>query len=492
MLFYKVNAQLTAKNTEIDRKETREIASIISSKSQMYFYDKGIDFHIAVSNICYKTGVVTLCIASKFGDFNENLLTEYLSEIDLEITGYTVNEITLKAYHKALIMSERGEYTEHNNSITENLGIDNLTNRHETTIKFEKVVENKHTKIQTIKGLENILCSDSFKEEIERIYMGSQNFEVKGHPVHYIMTYDDKNSEEMMLEYLIDSLQSNNRMLSRRYAVTVVRGYDEFNDSNSTELYESSVGSTVVVKFTIEDESDSQDFHYTTHAITCITNAMKKYRNKVLTIFCLENKLEKCRSLINENLGDITVINLSQGNAFNQKAKDYLKLRAKNHNTTNDRKLLTKVKKDTAYSASDLNEIFDNWYDRILKEKVYSQYKEFETASENTLAKKVKGWAVKELDSMIGLSKAKHIIHSALDFYKAQKVFKIKGFIADRPSMHMVFTGNPGTAKTTVARLFAQIMKDNGSLSVGGLYEVGRADLVGKYVGWTAKIVKEK
>ena len=54
----------------------------------------------------------------------------------------------------------------------------------------------------------------------------------------------------------------------------------------------------------------------------------------------------------------------------------------------------------------------------------------------------------------------------------------------------MVFYGAPGTAKTTVARLFAQIMKDNGVLSKGELIEVGRKDLIGKYVGWTAKQVE--
>ena len=59
-------------------------------------------------------------------------------------------------------------------------------------------------------------------------------------------------------------------------------------------------------------------------------------------------------------------------------------------------------------------------------------------------------------------------------------------------SRHMIFTGNPGTAKTTVARLLAEILKENGILKTGAFIECGRADLVGKYVGWTAQIVKEK
>ena len=85
---------------------------------------------------------------------------------------------------------------------------------------------------------------------------------------------------------------------------------------------------------------------------------------------------------------------------------------------------------------------------------------------------------------------AKKVIYNALDYYKVQKLYKQFGKRNQSPSMHMVFTGNPGTAKTTVARLFAQILKDNDVITNGKLVEVGRADLVGKYVGHTAPLVR--
>ena len=93
---------------------------------------------------------------------------------------------------------------------------------------------------------------------------------------------------------------------------------------------------------------------------------------------------------------------------------------------------------------------------------------------------------------MIGLTEAKKIIRQALAYAKAQKLFSEKGMATGHLSMHMVFSGNPGTAKTTVARLFARIMRENNLLSKGDLIEVGRSDLIGKYVGWTAPMIQKK
>ncbi|MCH5250736.1 MAG: AAA family ATPase [Lachnospiraceae bacterium] len=98
---------------------------------------------------------------------------------------------------------------------------------------------------------------------------------------------------------------------------------------------------------------------------------------------------------------------------------------------------------------------------------------------------------LKEVDSLIGLKAVKEEIHNLVNFIRIKQLRESRGLEMPTMSMHLVFTGNPGTGKTTIARKLAEIYKCLGVLDRGVLVETDRSGLVAGYMGQTAGKVKE-
>lgn len=96
-----------------------------------------------------------------------------------------------------------------------------------------------------------------------------------------------------------------------------------------------------------------------------------------------------------------------------------------------------------------------------------------------------------DLDNLIGLEGVKSKVSDLIAYQKVQMLREQQGLHSQKGTLHMAFTGNPGTGKTTVARIVGRIYKQLGLLSKGHFVEVSRTDLIAGYQGQTALKVKK-
>jgi len=99
--------------------------------------------------------------------------------------------------------------------------------------------------------------------------------------------------------------------------------------------------------------------------------------------------------------------------------------------------------------------------------------------------------AEKKLSELIGLEEVKIVLNQQLAYNRVSALRQAHGFSNEISNRHLIFSGNPGTGKTVVARLFSEILYHNKIIQENKLVEVGRTDLVGEYVGQTAPKVRK-
>ncbi len=490
MIFYKFTAKL---NDEFSDDGVNRAAE---------FADKGKRYNMDGKNtFCFISGeddgTVSGCmiVMNERGESVENVSFPW-EYFKLNVGEVSVREITSAALYNELQAAEDGRFFRASRyegllgSMRRSLGFDNGGIFSDEYFYSEGMAE-PSSKEECQKFVRENLWEDALAEEFGRIYIPHSG-RFLGHPVHYLLRSDNYDMREQVAKKLIAALWANGRLKSRRFCSISVSSLSLRDIRSLKELYSCCTGGTVMLRFRAGAGGRGFGDGSVDDIIANICSLVKQFKNSVLTIFCFPLNAEKEKSLFFENLSNFSVCEYSDAVVDAERAKNYLCGLAEKNGVAADGALFADILPGKTYRSSELGRMYDEWYGDMLKKTAYPEYFSVKRLGEKECGREIAGAAYAKLMSLTGLSEVKKVINQAVNYCRAGKIFAEMGMKFRRLPMHMAFLGNPGTAKTTVARLFAEIMRDNGVLSSGHIVEAGRGDLVGKYVGHTAPLVKSK
>ncbi len=348
------------------------------------------------------------------------------------------------------------------------------------------------TKDSAMERAAMMMADQSFIDELERIYSEKNERKFYGHPVHYMISAANCEAAKEMLNLLVSSLKANNRILGTRANYLYEIEECCHHEDDFEHMINLSKGASVAIEMTGSDEDHgiyASSYH---QVIKYFEEQINKVSLETLFIFVeITEKPGFSKPLIAMMQEDLHIIEIKEGYGDRKKALDYLRsLVAKSMFTATEEELEKALPRKKEYSASEVHDIYNKWFSSGLKYKVYQSYRDCEKVK--IKIKDATDHPYEELQNMVGLQEIKEIVDQIINASKVQKARSKMGMDSYKASRHMIFTGNPGSAKTTVARLLAQILKKEEVLESGNIVECGRADLIERYVGWTAKNVRSK
>ncbi len=442
---------------------------------------KGEDMFVA--SVSPKRMTVVSAVASK--ENGERLFERFRERLGVCVKNETCHELTFREFNRWLNSAERRQLIAADcaQRIRERYDLDALCGRYGNITLEERVVDHFAPIPKLIAEATERWLSPALAEELERIGQGFQGNTCVGHPVHYAVCADKESVSGALTECLIGALCQVGRLRSARVSRYVCADQNGFSLNLYEKLYKHAEGG--VVEVVVSDEISRW---HREDMLSGVAETACRYAARVLTVFLFPKNSKNNKAALLKCMSGLPLYSIREEALSGETARQYLRRRAREHKMRPDKQLYACC--EESLTAPKLDRKFTEWYTLKLRRKVYPQYgglSAVEAEGEKAPAEDAK----QELSELIGLSEVKAVIERIVRFFMAQKRMGERGLVGSRPSMHMVFTGNPGTAKTTVARLLAKVLGQAGILKTERFYEVGRADLIGEYVGHTAPRVRE-
>lgn len=488
MLYYKFNVITKKMNEEEVEKDffssrpTLNFTRIASEQADL-LYDQFAGECFVLYTRDTDEGIELVGIARAEVDW-DTVIFDYLERLNISFESYHQTEISLESFVLLLKKGKIDSYV-HRHAMMNNFSIKELNDANLRTAFFkEKMVDTSQSMTEISRNLIQKSFSPTLVEEVARIQKGTAPEQIN-HPVHYILDFSVEKMDNVVLQNLLKSLLQAHRLVSKRYSIIEIKS-PRVSFENISDLYHASAGGTVVIDWALSANKSRQ-------MLPQLFSIVREFHRDVLTIINIRQDEKSLINQIKEGLGELLFVELRQDKVSKQAAFDYFEYRANDVNLSVDDALRRALdSSQELFESYQLSELFDKWESKKRRGIEFPQYALMDTVEEIKISPTIQGEAYQELLGMVGLANVKVVVEQAVNFYKLQAIYKKQGIKSLKPAMHLDFQGAPGTAKTTVARLFAKILKENGVLPIGNLVEVGRSDLVGMYVGQTAPLVSEK
>ncbi len=503
MVLYRVVMRYESLKTRKDDKDTlnpktdeKKLEEMLNDANDSLGKECGLDDNLSVVIVDGRIGRLDLVIACNlekitYSDGQQWIKKHFSENFAIRsICFEKCTEISTKDFIHA-IEKAGGKRLGYHDEVVRGLGLDYLDNFH---FRVQEAVFGRQeiSRKAIYEKAAKIMADKSLIEELDRIYADENEKKYYGNPVHYKISAGSMNAAKDIIEIMILALRTNNRLLGSRLDYIYNIREECYREDNLANLFKAGKGEAVAIDMSGTDEDHGIYASSYREVIDDFSRFVKENQLYTLCFFVeITEKPGFTKSLVAAVQDDIHLIEIKEGRGDKEQALDYLeKLAGRSEFGATRIELEKALPKRRDYSASDVYTTYSKWFSIGLKSKIYQSYKECKKVkiSVKTVADK----PYEELQNMVGLDNVKELVDQIINTAKIKKARSDLGMDTHNITQHMLFTGNPGSAKTTVARLLAEILKKEDTIETGNFVECGRADLIARYVGWTAKTVREK
>lgn len=388
-------------------------------------------------------------------------------------------EITMHQYYENLLEGKRRSYVYGYMNIMESSSVrifDYYGNEKER-LHYElqeKIIAGHGRK-------ENPMYDESMRRELSNIEAHQNTSDFKGNMVHYVISSKSAGAASDMAGTLMQALSSANRLSGRRMQIIREIEPDVYKGNNHLEeLIENNYGGVMLMDLSEKFGCDPVDYGM---ACKYMEKLVKQYRNDCLFVFTYN--MEKpgfAYQLLPLVQKHVMPVMVKEGKGSRRAAISYMKelIRASEHSKyAGQANEFMKLFPGKEFMQTDVLVAFEQFEPWCLNRNVLRAY-DYSLPDAFLLDRDADGNSYEKLQKMVGLASVKEQIDRILAADLVEKERKKRmGNGYEASAMHMIFGGNPGTAKTTVAKLFAGIAKEKGVLKSGAFVERGGMDLDG-------------